>query len=83
MVKRSLHGCPLHGNNHLVFEKYSGKIDNFLGMPEHTKQKLYDQTVAYRTVYLHAKHGIYTSNSYWDSKFKKPCKMIGEEHIRP
>ena len=37
-------------------------------MPEHTQEKVYDQTVASMNILLDAKSKLSTSNSLWDIK---------------
>ena len=38
------------------------------GMPEHTQEKLHDQTAASMDILLHAKCKISNSNSFYDIK---------------
>ena len=41
------------------------------GMPDHTQEKLHDQTAASMDILLHAKSKLSISNSFWDIKIWK------------
>ena len=49
-------------------------------MPEHTQEKVYDQTVASMNILLHAKSKLSTSNSLWESILVYHLRKIFPKH---